>query len=215
MSAGAPEQGGAPPRRTTRSKRLPPAERRAQLLACALRVFARRGLGRAAHAEVAEEAGVAVSTAFLYFPNREALVDAVLDEVERFYLGMAERIHTPEQPAREVIRRHGSAFLDSLESHPDHTRVWLDWSTAYRNGIWPRYEAFNDQLIANHRRTIERGQAEGTIAADVDADLAARFHIGSALMHVQMKLRGLDEERLRKIGRTVLAASLGELRIPE
>ena len=36
-----------------RAARLAPAERRAQLLACALHVFARRGLGRATHADVA------------------------------------------------------------------------------------------------------------------------------------------------------------------
>ena len=65
--------------RNGKRRRLPPEERRAQLLEIAIDVFAERGLGAARHAEIAERAGVAVSTVFAYFETREALVDAVLD----------------------------------------------------------------------------------------------------------------------------------------
>ena len=52
-------------------KRLPPEQRKAQLLETALEVFARRGFGRAGHAEIAEAAGVAVSPAGAVAPGRE------------------------------------------------------------------------------------------------------------------------------------------------
>ena len=42
-----------------------------------MRVFARRGLGAARHAEIAKEAGVSVPAVFFYFPTREELVTAV------------------------------------------------------------------------------------------------------------------------------------------
>lgn len=198
---------GRPPR-----KRMAPEERRAQLLECALRVFARRGLGRAAHAEIAKEAGVAVSTVFLYFPSRESLVDSVLDEVERFYIAMATACHArTEMPAREVLRHHGSVFLDSLETHPDHTRVLLDWSTAFRDGVWPRYTAFVDALVQNHLATLRRGQVEGTIRSDLDIDTAARVHIASANLLLSLRIRGMGPEQLRVPARSFLAAALGEL----
>ena len=60
-------------RRRPRAPRLAPEARRAQLLASAMRVFARRGIAAARHAELASEAGVAVSTTFAYFPTREEL----------------------------------------------------------------------------------------------------------------------------------------------
>jgi len=87
-------------------KRLPPEERRAQLLATALEVFARRGFGRAGHAEIAEAAGVAVSTVFVYFKTREALVGAVLAEVGRFYLELALEIHAQPKPCRQILIEH-------------------------------------------------------------------------------------------------------------
>ena len=72
-------------------RRLAAKARRELLLACALRVFARRGIGAAHHAEIAAAAGVSVPTVFVYFPTRAALVEAVLAEVERFYIARAEQ----------------------------------------------------------------------------------------------------------------------------
>ena len=119
-------------------RRLTAEARREQLLACALAVFARRGLGEARHAEVAREAGMSVPTVFNYFPTREALVLAVLDEVGRFILDEVLRpIQRDERPAPEVLRDSALAFAAAIETHPDHARVWLDWSTAVRDDIWP------------------------------------------------------------------------------
>ena len=71
-------------KKPARAARLDPAQRRAQLLACAITAFAEVGISRAGHAEVARRAGVSVPTVFVYFPTREALVDAVLGEVGRY-----------------------------------------------------------------------------------------------------------------------------------
>ena len=101
---------------SARRRRLPPDERRAQLLAIAIDVFAERGIGAARHAEIAERAGVAVSTVFLYFKTREALVDAVLDAVSRFFLDGLERIHGRERPCAATLREANGLLLDLLET---------------------------------------------------------------------------------------------------
>ncbi len=192
-------------------RRLPPEERRAQLLETALEVFARRGFGRAGHAEIAEAAGVAVSTVFLYFKTREALVDAVLSEVGRFYIDLALTIHHQEKPCREILMDHRRAFHDSLETHAHHARLALDWSTAVREELWPRYIKFIDRLVANHMRTIRRGQADAEVAADVDPETSARMLIGSAQMTAQLKLTGANAEQVDRISARILDAALGRL----
>lgn len=193
-----------------RRRRLRPDERRALLLERALDVFARRGLGRAGHTEIAAESGVAVSTVFFYFPSRERLIDAVLAEVERLYVGMAETIHAQQKPARDVLVDHGRAFLASLDSHPQHARVWLDWSTAFRDHIWPRYLALVERLVAFYERTIRRGQQDGSISPRLGAEESARLLIGSAQMLAQMRMTDFAEERLRAVARTIVSATLGE-----
>lgn len=197
--------------RRARARRLPPAERRAQLLACALRVFARRGLGEARHAEIAKEGGVSLSSVFFYFPTRAALVGAVLDEVERFYLTMAEQIHEGGLPVPRVLWEHAVVFAESVDSHPDYARVWLDWSTAIRDEVWPRYLGFQERLVSVLRRTVARGQREGAFAADVDAEDVARFLVSSAHMVAQMKFTRCAPERVERFMRTVIRAAIGGL----
>ena len=192
-------------------RRLPPEERKAQLLETALAVFARRGFGRAGHAEIAEAAGVAVSTVFLYFKTREALVDAVLAEVGRFYLDLALRVHQQEKPCREILVDHRLAFHESLDSHPHHARLALDWSTALREELWPRYIEFTDRLVANHVRTILRGQAEGDVAASVDPETSARMLIASAQMTAQQRLAGADPAMADRMALLFIDAALGRV----
>jgi len=193
----------------TRAPRLPPAERRAQLLAHAMRVFARRGLGGARHAEIASEAGVSVSTVFVYFPTRAELLGAVLDEVERFLVEMAERTHASPAPAPDVILAHARAFADSVDTHSDHARVWLDWSTAVRDEVWPRYLEFQERVVRILERTIRRGQREGTFPADLDPEDDARLIVGSAHMIAQMKFTHLAPARVDRFLRALVRASVG------
>src|SRR5260370_20686973 len=110
---------------TTRagSRRLDPAERKPQLLQCAIRVFARRGLGGAHHAEIAREAHVSVPTVFFYFPTREALVMAVLDEIARFLTDMAVTIHSRSGPAPQIVLAHTNSFADSFDTNTHYAHL--------------------------------------------------------------------------------------------
>jgi TetR/AcrR family hemagglutinin/protease transcriptional regulator len=179
-------------------RRLPPAERRAQLLDCALAVFARRGIGAGRHAEVAGEAGVSVATTFVYFPTRADLVDAVLDEVGRFYTEIALGVHDSADPAPVVLQAHAAAFAASVDTHPDHARIWLDWSSAVRDDVWPRYQAMEDGVVAIIAGTLARGQREGTLTPDIHPDDGARIAIGAGHMIARMKLSGRPEAEVER-----------------
>ncbi|MCX8072066.1 MAG: TetR/AcrR family transcriptional regulator [Candidatus Binatia bacterium] len=171
-----------------RAVRLSPESRRQQLLACALRVFARRGIGEGRHAEIAKEARVAVPTVFAYFPTRKALVDAVLDEVARFYIDMTQRIHARrELSASEVLLLHAREFSRSVVMHEEYARVWLDWSTSVREGVWPRYLEFQREVVTAIAETIRRGQRERSIPGTLDAHFAALFVVSAAHMVAQLQ----------------------------
>ena len=190
-------------------RRLSPEARRGELMACALEVFARRGLGEARHAEIAAEAGVSVPTVFFYFPNREVLVDAVLDEVDSFLIEMARGVHAMPRPADAVLLDHLRGFAASVESSPAHARIWLDWSTAVREQFWQRYLDFIERMLAIVRTTLERGQREGTISRSSDADAQARLLVGSAHMLALMKISGSPPEKLEHFFGTLMEAVIG------
>lgn len=197
--------------RRGRARRLAPEARRAQLLECALAVFARRGISGARHAEVAADAGVSVPTVFAYFPTREELVTTVLDEVGRFYTEMAERVHASRLPAPEVLLAHLEAFADSVDAHPDHARVWLNWSSAVREDLWPRYLATEERVVAVMARTLERGRADGTLAPEIQPEDGCHILIGAAYMIVRMKLSGRPESEVTRFLAALVRSLAGGL----
>jgi AcrR family transcriptional regulator len=105
----------AQPRRRTRRPR---AEREAEILAAAREVFAERGYGEAAVAEIAARAGVVEGTIYSYFDSKRALLIAVM---ERFYDELIsdtasglKAVRGAENRIRFVIRRHLESFTADL-----------------------------------------------------------------------------------------------------
>lgn len=188
---------------------MPPESRRAQLLDCAVRVFARRGLSRGGHAEVAEEANVAVPTVFSYFRTRGELLEEVLRKVARHVEEMADRHYRPDNPAPRALLDFAIAFAASVETERDLATVLLDWSTSVRSEIWPLFLEFHRSMVARIEATIERGQREGTISRALDANNAALIIIGSAHLVVQMRFSHTPPERVHRFLLALLRAAIG------
>jgi TetR/AcrR family hemagglutinin/protease transcriptional regulator len=175
-----------------------------------MRVFARRGLGAARHAEIARVARVSVPTVFVYFPTRKALVRAVLEEVARFFTEMAETVHSKSEPAPDLILRHLRAFADAVDTHPDHTRVLLEWSTALRDEVWPLFLRFQEKIIALIGRTIRRWRLETASDRDPEAEDDARMIAATGYVLVQMKVAKLPNARIERFLHTLVRDTLGE-----
>ncbi len=195
-----------------RAPALDKVERRALLLRCAIRVFARRGIGAAHHAEIAREAGVSVPTVFFYFPTRGALVGAVMEEVGRFFTAIAEAIHGQRRPAPDIILDHMRAFANAVGTHPDHTRVLLEWSTALRDEVWPLYLRFQEKIVAMIARTIQRWRMETGSRRDPDVEDDARVIAATGYVLVQMKVANLPASRIERFLQTLVRDTLGEVK---
>ncbi len=168
-------------------RRMNPDERRAQLLAHGVRVFAQLGIGRASHAEVARAAGVSVATVFNYFPSRENLVEQVLSQVDDFLTGMMASVEASSLKAPEALYRLMTVFAGAAKTDTDMIRVWLEWSTSIRDDTWPKYLEFQERVIDRIEQVIVAGKLVGTVAADVDPEDAARIAAGDAHMVALMQ----------------------------
>ena len=100
-------------------------------------------------------------------------------------------------------------FDERLECFKGHARIALDWSTAVREDIWPHYQRFIEKLIANHVATLRRGQASGEVDADVDVETSALMLISTAQMTAQLKLAGIDAEKIERMSSLMFDAALG------
>nr|WP_326492247.1 TetR/AcrR family transcriptional regulator [Aeromonas hydrophila] len=169
-----------------RRTRLSPEARRNQLMECAIEVFSRRGIGRAGHAEIAEQAKVSVATVFNYFNTREELVDEVLAEIERFVHQMLEQAYTGQGPVSDSIRRHVKLFVDAAYDQPDHASIWLEWSSSVREEVWPRYAKLLDKALERIAPHLQRAMNAGEIQSVLSAQDLARSLTGFGYVMMQM-----------------------------
>ncbi len=153
---------------------------------CAIEVFSRRGIGRAGHAEIAEQAKVSVATVFNYFNTREELVDEVLAEIERFVHQMLEQAYTGQGPVSDSIRRHVKLFVDAAYDQPDHASIWLEWSSSVREEVWPRYAKLLDKALERIAPHLQRAMDAGEIQSVLSAQDLARSLTGFGYVMMQM-----------------------------
>src|ERR1043166_4840796 len=100
-----------------------PEESRASILQAAVREFAREGVAGARTDAIARSAGVNKALLYYYFKDKEALYDAVLDEV---FSGVSRVIHgalSQPLPPRERLKAYVRAHFDYIAAHPPYHRI--------------------------------------------------------------------------------------------
>ncbi|SJL85357.1 LuxR/HapR/OpaR family quorum-sensing transcriptional regulator [Vibrio palustris] len=157
--------------------RLSPQKRKHQLMEIALEVFAKRGIGRGGHADIAEIAQVSVATVFNYFPTREDLVDDVLTFVVRQFSNFLTDNIDLDLHARQNLKNIADGIVDLAIDDCHWLKVWFEWSASTREEVWPLFVSSNhtNQLLLKNMFTkaIERGELDNRYAAE---DMATLFH---------------------------------------
>ncbi len=157
----------------------PRERKRVAILRAAVEVFAKRGYPGARMREVAERAGVADGTLYLYFRGKEALLIATLEEHAEAFLSRARRdasrLADPRDKLAAVARRH----LASLERDRELAHVFqieLRHSRRFLRQVALGQVA---QYLALIERIIRDGTASGHFRADVPAEVSARAVFGA------------------------------------
>lgn len=191
--------------------RLSPEKRKQQLLDFALEVFARRGIGRAGHADIAEMANVSVATVFNYFPTREALVEQVLSQVEnRFSILLTECLGNQTKPLYPRLTCITHNLIDAVIEQQDWLKVWFEWSTSVRDEIWPQFIDDNKQ---SHKR-LEKMFAQGIENQELDAkqspdELAWQLHGICYVLYLQANINP-DQDKMREQAAAYISALLSK-----
>src|SRR5215218_6401902 len=97
-----------PPRRRSA---VPPEERRAAILAAALEEFTARGFEGARLDDVAQRAGVAKGTIYLYFADKETLFQELVRSMVHPVLGTLEKLREVDIPARVLVETLLTTFV--------------------------------------------------------------------------------------------------------
>lgn len=133
----------------------------------ATRVIARKGIAGASMQEIADEAGVAKGTIYLYFRNQqellEAAIDQALDELGRSVEQVLESEGSFASRLEMLIRAH----LEFFDNNYDLFQIHL--ATKYTDGIDPgaarcdrfsrkKYQAYLERLTVFLSDAVESGE---------------------------------------------------------
>jgi TetR/AcrR family transcriptional regulator, fatty acid metabolism regulator protein len=153
------------------------SDKRALILAAAVRVFARKGYHSARVGDIAEEAGVAHGLLYHYFASKEDLLETIFRETWRDLLNALREVEESGDPGREQLRRVAAILLRSWRRDPELVRVLV--REVVRSGEIQRRVGEIREALAALERIVERGQAAGEFRTDLDPRLASAVFYGA------------------------------------
>jgi len=99
--------------------------KRERIIAAAAKLFGERGYHRTTTAEIAESAGVAAGTIYIYFSSKEELLVAVFEEfLGRHMERLREGVDAEPTPEKKIIRLLALG-LELMYTNPDSARIFL------------------------------------------------------------------------------------------
>jgi AcrR family transcriptional regulator len=151
--------------------------RRQEILAAALRCFARNGFHGTTVTDIVRQSGFSQGAFYLYFQTKEDVIAALADDRSQgdaLINAIAGAETDPVEGLRTLFDLHGRTLADAQLA--DERRVAIQgWAEALRN------DAIRERLVANTSRVqqevtrlIERGQRTGRFRADAEPRGVAR-----------------------------------------
>ncbi|NNL76198.1 MAG: TetR/AcrR family transcriptional regulator [Desulfobacterales bacterium] len=149
------------------------------ILEGAVKVFARQGFNQSTVAQIAQEAGVADGTIYLYFKNKDDILVQFFSyrtkQVFDLFRAEVKKADNSLDKLRNLIRRH----LTEFQRDPDMAVVYQvethQNSRLAESQIKEMSKMYQD-LVSE---IVEAGQQEGNIRKDLYVSLVKRFILGA------------------------------------
>ena len=169
------------------------SERRRELLAVALAVFAERGYHQTRISDIIEAAGVARGTFYLYFPSKHAIFEALLDEVLRRIRGsvIGVEVGPDAPPLRDQIHTTLVRLLSLVRESPALSRLVLREAIGLDAEIDQKLESVYGELHRWLAQSLGNGQSLGFLAP-FDPTLVAWCILGSVERVLRLILERSD-----------------------
>ena len=152
-------------------------ERRLQILACARDAFAELGYQAVTVDDVVARASIARGTFYLYFDDKRAVLDALVDDFLGRILGCIVGIdiaHNQDSP-REQLRQNVERIARLALSEPAMLKVALRDATGLDPAFDAKIRSFYEALRTLISESLEEGQQNGIVR---EGDRAVMVSIG-------------------------------------
>lgn len=179
-----------------RATALHPDERRAQLLAAARSVFARKGYHQAGVADIVDDVGVARGTFYRYFESKRAVFQVVLEQMMDEVVSVVQPIDV-SAPIVPQVYANLERLVRTIMAE-DVARVLFTESVGIDAEGDDALRAFYDQALSRIERALLTGQALGVVEPG-DVAIRARCLLGmlkEPVIQAHLSGESLDADKL-------------------
>lgn len=170
----------APKARRRYAPRMPPEQRREQLIDAALKVILEHGYGGVSIEAIARAAGVTRPVVYDHFPDLARLLHALVEREERFSLEQLEQVVplASIDPGRldpaEVLAGAVRRFLDAVVARPATWRLILLPLEGTPALVREHVEVNRAQIVKRIEALVQQSIDLGQLPRALDVELAAR-----------------------------------------
>jgi TetR/AcrR family transcriptional regulator, fatty acid metabolism regulator protein len=132
--------------------------RRAQIIASAITTIAELGYGQASLAQIGQRAKISKGVITYHFASKEALIQAVIDEVYGQFAAFVVARIRDDQPW-EVLRSFLQANADFLKAHRTHLLALFEIAHHAHDFAWHSYNPASD--VEHIAQVLAEGQQQG------------------------------------------------------
>jgi len=153
-------------------------EKRERILRAAIEAFSAQGYYHTRIRDIAQAAGIADGTVYLYFKNKEALLTAIFEDVmDRALEEGRRRINAPGR-AVDRLRRLVDLQLSSLGGDRDLATVFQIELRHTGSGMARYRRSHMSDYLGLFEEVLKAGQADGSLREDLDIEFTSRSIFG-------------------------------------
>ncbi len=137
------------------------AQRKVEILTVAERLFARKGFFKTSMAEIAQEAEFSVGSLYQFFPSKEAVYVALMEEKFEEYLALVQRDVAGAKTALDQLDALIATKVGFFEKHRNFFRIYVtEWGVgecSIKGVLGKRISSLREEYLALLTKTMETG----------------------------------------------------------
>lgn len=174
-------------------KRLKATDRKRQILATAVTVFAESNYKSARVSDIAGRIGISEAAIYNHFPSKKAIFVAILDHIQSRVLAFWQSEAGREPDPVKALREMGTAYVDRLNEHPDELKVQFQAISEVDDPeIATRLKDHHRTYVSFIEDIVRRGIRSGHVNAGIDPRSFAFIFDGMGVMSNIMHLVSED-----------------------
>lgn len=182
----------------------------------AIKVFARDGFHGAKITRIAEEAGVATGSVYLYFKNKESILQHLFTQLwQELHVAFDEAVRREDLSARERIEEIIDRLFDQFSRNPSLALLFVnEQHQLLRQGTGEFMQYYVDFLQLGER-VVQEGIRNREFRRDIDARIFTNLVFGAIRQLLHQWARAPRQFPLNTIRREIKAVFLTGLLTPD